>query len=987
MTRSRHWWILALCACLLWTPAMLAQLQTGNIFGKVQAKDGSVLPGVTVTLSGIGAPQTFVTDTTGSFRFLNLSPGTYMLKAELAGFGTATRQGIGVNIGRNADVTMSLNPVAAESITITAEAPLLDVRKAGSGADVTKVELEKVPSGRDPWVILQQTPGVLLDRINVGGNESGQQSNYVGKGATTSQSTWNVDGVNITDVGALGSSPAYYDFDSFEELQVTTGGSDPRIQTPGVQLNMVTKRGTNDIKGSARLFVTRNAWQAAPQIPAQAQSYLKAANEIDKIDDYGAEAGGPIMKDHLWMWLAYAKQQINLLQASGSVLLPDHTTLDNKNAKVNAQLAASNSFAFAGMYSDKVKFGRNVGPTRPPETGWDQQNSYKGPTMWKAEDTQIFSPNLYLTGLFSKVQGGFQLISDNGQRCTSIECGLSGLPTTFDFSSTGDGLPHNSYYNYFTERPQTQYRADGSTFFNTGSLSHELKFGAGYRGTKVRSEAAWPGDQILFFFDRPGTPGAAGAVQLNKVSDFIYHVNSTDAYAGDTVMIGNATLQAGLRYDGQKGQLSAGTIKANLAAPTLLPSQSYGGGGNLTWNNVSPRLGITYSLGADKRTLLRAAANRYVDQMGGYEIYGASPLQYGYVYMYFTDKNGNKRADPGEFQTTGGPFNNGVYSWGYNIDPSNPANPQSVNRWDKNLKAPTTNEFILGVEHELTSDLVFGATGTYRKSMNFISRDAEKTQGAGDFYTQADYVFVRNVTGTLPNGGPAYSVPFYDLKAGEPIPIYYVFRNRPDYSQRYKGLELALTKRMTNRWMMRANLTLQDWTQSVGPNAFADPSHIRDGNGCSNCDGGIVVQGSGTGSGAKGGVYINSKWAYNLTGAYQIPVVETTLGFNITGRQGYPIPYAIRQASVQGNKQILAFGSVDPQRLPNLNEVDLRLAKDVRVGRAGVTLSVDAFNVMNAHTVLQRNVDAYHSSWTKKENQIFELQSPRVFRLGAKLSF
>src|SRR5947209_8029872 len=247
-----------------------AQSQTGNIYGKTQAKDGSVLPGVTVSLTGVGAPQTFVTDSTGSFRFLNLSPGSYNIKAELAGFGTSSRNGVTVNIGRNADVTMTLNPAAAESITVTAEAPLLDVRKAGTGADVTKVELERVPSGRDPWVILQQTPGVLIDRVNVGGNESGQQSSYVGKGTTSDQSTWNVDGVNITDVGALGSSPTYYDFDSFEEMQITTGGVDPRIQTPGVQLNMVTKRGTNDIKGSARYFKTDKGLQAKPKIPGEA---------------------------------------------------------------------------------------------------------------------------------------------------------------------------------------------------------------------------------------------------------------------------------------------------------------------------------------------------------------------------------------------------------------------------------------------------------------------------------------------------------------------------------------------------------------------------------------------------------------------------------------------------------------------------------------------------------------------------------------------
>src|SRR5438309_2522322 len=172
-------------AVALFAVCAFAQFQTGNIYGKVQAKDGSVLPGVTVTLTGVGAPQTTVTDALGNFRFISLSPGNYTVKAELAGYGTATRSGIGVRVAQNADVTMTLNPSVSESITVTAEAPLLDVRKAGTSINVSKVELEKIPTSRDPWTVLQQAPSVQVDRINVGGNQSGQQSVYVGKGTTS----------------------------------------------------------------------------------------------------------------------------------------------------------------------------------------------------------------------------------------------------------------------------------------------------------------------------------------------------------------------------------------------------------------------------------------------------------------------------------------------------------------------------------------------------------------------------------------------------------------------------------------------------------------------------------------------------------------------------------------------------------------------------------------------------------------------------------
>jgi hypothetical protein len=194
------------------------------------------------------------------------------------------------------------------------------------------------------------------------------------------------------------------------------------------------------------------------------------------------------------------------------------------------------------------------------------------------------------------------------------------------------------------------------------------------------------------------------------------------------------------------------------------------------------------------------------------------------------------------------------------------------------------------------SDFVLGVNGTYRKMYDLVELAPEKTPGAGDFYTQADYELVETVTGTIRNGGPSFSVDIYDLRAGIDAPTYFVFRNRPDYSQEYLGLELSATKRMSRRWMLRGSFTWQDWTQNVGEDAFSNPTRIRDSNGnCSNCDGDQVVQGSGTGSGAKGGIFINSKWAYNVTGAYQIPVIETSLGFNLTGRQGYPIRHLPRE--------------------------------------------------------------------------------------------
>ena len=992
--------LLAVICTALFAVSAFAQFQSGNIYGKVQAKDGSVLPGVTVTLTGVGAAKTTVTDAVGNFRFINLDPGTYALKAELAGYGAATRTGIGVRVAQNADVTMTLNPSVAESITVTAEAPLLDVRKAGTGIDLSKVELQNVPTGRDPWVIMQQTPGVLMDRINVGGSESGQQSGYVSKGATSDQSAWNVDGVSITDIGALGSTPTYYDFDSFEEMQITTGGSDPRIKTPGIQVNFVTKRGTNDFKGSGRWFQTNSSWQAKPKIPAEAQSYLSRVNQIDRIEDRGLEVGGPLWKDKLWAWGSFSRNNINLLSAtlttSGARAF-DKTLLENENVKINAQPFTSNSFVVTDMYGDKIKLGRNVSPTRPPETAYNQADVYRrnskgslaNPTVWKAEDTQILGSSLYLTGMYSEVQGGFHLVGDAGLGCTTAACTLAGPGATFDPS----GVAHRNYLVYESVRPSSQARIDGSKFFDIGRTNNELKFGFGYRHAGVNSLTAWPGNQYTSMFD-----ATTGGVQLtsNPESNFHYRVKYQDAYVGDTILLGNLTVQAAVRYDQQTGRVDAGSLGANPTAPEAIPAVSWGAITGEKWHNVEPRLGLTYALGAAKRTLLRASYNRYAGALGGGDVYLPSPGNYRYEYFYFTDLNGDRVAQHNEID-----FASGVQAFNA-IDPNNPTAPQQYFRWANNFKALTTDEFIVGFEQELLTDFSVGVNGTWRNLKNFSWTVGEKHQGQGDLYSSADFVPAASPkTATLPNG-QTVTLPYFVLNPALPTPVFFVIENRPDYHQTYKSLDLFATKRLSNRWMMRGGVTLQDWKQHVGARSIIDPSVARSTSGtCTVCNNADVVSGSGTGSGAKGGVYINSKWAYNITGTYQIPVIETNFGVNVNGRQGYPIPYAYRitgSGGVNGQggtvKYLLAEpnGNIAAFRNPNTIEADLRLAKDLRVYRgAGITLSVDAFNVLDHRTILQRDVRRLNRNNAgapfASSNRITELQSPRVFRLGARVNW
>ncbi|HEX3579836.1 MAG TPA: carboxypeptidase regulatory-like domain-containing protein [Thermoanaerobaculia bacterium] len=1002
----------ALCISLLAVSAF-AQFQTGNIYGKVQAKDGSALPGVTVVLSGVGAPQTAISDAQGDFRFISLSTGTYTLKADLAGYGTSTRAGITVNIGRNADVTMTLNPSVAESITVTAEAPLLDVRKAGDSTSVSKVELEKIPSGRDPWAVMQTTPAIQVDRINVGGSQSGQQSVYVAKGAQSTDNTWNVDGVNITDMGATGSTPLYFDFDSFEEMQVTTGGSDPRIMTPGVQLNMVTKRGSNDLRGSGRYFYAPGSAQAHAKIPAEATGYLAATNKVDFNREYGAEVGGPIWRDHLWAWVASSEQKISNTgtQNLGQFIIPDNIILRDKNAKLNAQILPSNSAVGFYTFGDKGRNARGLSPTHPFETAWKQA----GPTkVYKIEDTQIVGSTLYVTGMWSKVSGGFGLFANGGQ-------GPGAPPALYDASA---GSWTQNYVTYFTDRPQKQYRLDGSKFFDIGTMNHELKFGFGYRDTPVSSTSTWPGAAGGFWETNSvassdctasGLPANCQIAAVTRDANKNYGEKYRDLYAGDTILMGNLTLQAGLRMDKQESLNTPSSAAANpiLGTPLTLPCSAGSGlpctGGNFTgslaqltfngdtrklsWNNVTPRLGLTYALGADKKTLLRAGYNRYVSQMGA-TVSNASPTGLvSYFYFYGVDANHDNIIQRSELLR--------FYGSNY-IDPLHPNSPISNTRVDYGTKAPKTDELILGFDHELMSDFSVGMNFTYRHYTDLVGTRYEKTQGAGDYYTRADWVVstthpTAGGTFTQPaaNGGATITlptVPVYVIKSGVPAPSFAVISNLPGYTQKFEGVELTATKRMSHKWMFRGNASWNSYTEHCSAEAFPNPTPY-----IGNCPGGQVAPRS-AGSGAFGNVFINSRWNFNLTGLYQLPW-DINLGGSLSARQGYPAVWRDQVRGINGgltyvvnfapNRQEVILQPVGTTRFDNVYEFDLRAAKDFRfMNRVGLTLSADLFNVPNQRTVLQRNTRLFTSGASfAAGDTITEIQSPRIWRLGAKFTF
>ena len=970
-----------------------AQLQTGNLYGKVADQHGAALPGVTVTLDTGAAQDVQVTNAQGEFRFLSLPPSSMKLKAELQGFSTVDYPNVVIGVGHNTTVEIVMNSAVEDVITVTAESPLLDERKISTGATLSQTELQKIPSSRDPWTVLSSTPGVQVDRVNVGGNESSQQSIYTGGGSMTGNSVWAVDGVVITDMSATGSSPSYYDFDAFQEMQITTGGTDVTLATGGVTLNMVTKRGTNEWRGSARYLNAPSAAQSKSSFSnsqlAPGEQPATSYNQIRGIDDFGGDLGGPIVKDHLWIWGSYGDQKISTITAGqpGRPGVPYNAQLPTYNGKVNGQITASNSLTLFALQNNKTVVGRNASPTRPIETAWDQGHSGSNPTTAKAEDTQVFGPNFYLTGMISDVNGGFHL--------TPI--GSLSATTYLDANQ----VFHNSFDNVVTLRPQKQGKLDASTFFNTGNVSNELKFGAGYRHVVTDSLSSWAGSGLIVDNALCGSfcPPGQNFLELSRAAVRDVYNDYTSGYAQDTLTAGNLTVNAGVRYDHQTAGSYTTTTPANPVVPNLLPGFTLPGGpSGVTWNTFTPRIGATYALGKDRSTLLRLSYSRFADQLPAGVANFVEPT--GYQSYYYARTTGTGPGTPTVVPGSGAGYSG-------NVNPLTGL-PQVNNAVASNLSAPITDEGLFSVEHAFLPELVGNVNLTYRRLSNLIDTDLlvfdcgtsaagclNDPSSVGRIATQSDYMPV-TVPVTLPNG-TVRQVTYYTLRpgvftrggsaAGGNIEV------NGNRTQAYEGASIGLTKRLSNRWMLRGNFTVDSWKWH---NTGGLPDQTE-GPGGGARDGDFFLTNS-AGSGPKQYVYIAAKWTGSLNALYQV-VPDKPWGFNVAGnftaRQGYPLPYFITEPiNINGNypgnprEAILAAASPDSVRLNNVYDFDARIEKEFTFQDFGLTLGVDCFNLFNSSTVMQRvaNLGTAASS-PSTGDYVYEILSPRIFRFGARVNF
>jgi hypothetical protein len=470
-------------------------------------------------------------------------------------------------------------------------------------------------------------------------------------------------------------------------------------------------------------------------------------------------------------------------------------------------------------------------------------------------------------------------------------------------------------------------------------------------------------------------PTLGGQAILRRSSISAYGGDYASLYLGDTFTKGRLTLNLGVRYDRQKASNKPSEAPANAGFPDLLPALQFDGSGQgVEWTDISPRIGFTYALGEGRKTLIRGSFARYSsllpfsDATMDSPVGGVGALQYGW-----NDLNGDLFATPNEVDLAGG-------------QTAAPVNAElfAVNRIDADYTAAHDTEFTLGFEHELFPNLSVGMVGTWRRSS-----DLPWAPFLG--INNTDYVALptRERNGFTVN---PFDYGDANLAAAAANNFGQLLTNRPGFNRQYKGFEVTATKRMSNRWMSRASFSYNDWTEKFdGRDGIQNPTPVLyDLYGLSPV--GQVITTDGLTDGGQVGYYgagsgktywVNAKWQANLSGLYQLPAGFEVAG-NLYARQGYPRITTISSPnSIYGSLPAIA-SPIGDIRTPTVVNVDLRLAKNFRLGgRASLNVTADVFNLLNQGTVLVRNGSASSAVF----NRIDEILAPRIARFGVRLGF
>jgi len=923
--------------------AQTVSTTAGAINGTATDATKAVLPGVTVTLSGpavMGTP-TAVTDQNGFFRLPNVAPGDYKLTFELSGFGTITRENIHIGLGFTATVNVEMSPGSvAETITVSGASPVVDLQSTNVTTHFDTERLASLPGSRDFWAVVAQAPAVSMSRVDVGGSGALTQQPYTAYGLTSGGGVNRgvVEGIMVNEGSGGGGSDLYYtDYGSFAEIAVNAVGNTAEMPNPGVLSQFITKSGGNAYHGTLYTDYENDSMEAHNIDAAQLSAGVAGSNVLSAVDtnrlstfkDFNVDLGGYVKKDKMWWYAAYRRT------TSGQrypTLVDDiqETWVPVGTGKITYNVTPSQKFIVYFQHADKsqpdylgaiqIGGGRTTPAIMHADSVW---NSHFPTNVWKVEYNSVLTGAL----LLEVRAGAYQSVWWRTSK--------SSAPRVED---TGNNLVSGGVYGITFDRSRPQVNGSLSYSKSGRGGNHNLKVG----GEIMRDLVINPfygftnANNALSLFVN-GAPSQVFVYQSPSFSQS--GVLSDGLFANDTWQVTRRlTVNLGIRWDRQQSFLPAQDGPGGLAFAEV--------GNVITWNNNwGPRLGISYDLTGDAKTLVKASYGQFWLYPGADFASSINPNASTWYtqYRWTNDANRNGVWDPGEQGAVLGVSGGSVST-----------------ALDPNLQNTFTRQMTAYVEREVAHD--FGVRTGFVWNGRRQIRATIRADRPFDGYNVPLLVTDPGPDGRLgtADDGAAYTA--YNL-----APQYVgasavnLTTDLPDSANSdYYTWEITATRREIGRWSLLASFA-ETWNRetnlggggSFTPNALINTVDARNR---------FTV------------------WQGKINATARLPF-DVRLTPIYRHQSGTPFGRTFIASLNYGNATILAE-PVGSERTANINVFDLRSEKAFTANRTRVTGFFDVYNIFNTNAE-QALTTSSGSSYLRPT----AITPPRVARVGLKFQW
>jgi len=906
----------------------MAATTSPSIIGVVKDQTGAVLPGVTVEVSSpvlIGGVQTVLSNSVGEYRIVDLRPGQYTLNFKLEGFQTVRHEGIALSASFTATINVAMTTsTVSESITVTGESPLVDVRTNVSDRSINQALLENVPNARGIFAVVSLVPGIAINSPDVGGSQTHQSPRLSLHGSVDQDVSWNFDGLDVTgNVGNGGYNVTYYNQGVQEEVSVQSKGLPAETGGGGIYVNIVTKDGGNKFKGSLFSSFTGESLQSHNVSEEQAALGLKAPAGVDKLVDFNPVFGGPVVRDRLWFVGSYRYWRNDRFVAStftpdGSQAL-DPQLLVNYSGKLTAQVSPANRFSFFIDWDLKDRPNRRDLTSSyqfvSPEAAKFQEQG--GPVL-SARWTSTVRPNFLVEGGFSALVINWTLVQQPGVNPTA-------LPRNDIALSTLTGSLETSSLDQARNRTLTAM----ASWFPTWKGSHSLKFGMSYNHAPYHNEYTSGGLDLTAKFQN----GAPNSVSVwNTPTELSSHIIDIGAFVQDSWTIKNRlTLNLGTRFERY-----AGTIEPQSApAGVFVDARQTDSISDVpSWNSIVPRIAAVYALTRDSKTAIKANVSKYMQKLGITFLNTVNPMRLTSESRSWVDANTDQFPQMTEIGPSRGTLTQGV-----------------TVRLDPELRRPNQWEANVTLERQLTRTV--GMTVGYFRRQYYAGYATVNRA-----LSTADYT---PVTITSPLDGQPFTV--YNQTPASVGRFDNVVGNFDLLGVRYNGFEVTFDKRFANKFALFGG-----YTYGVGKQCTSASTNPNDRiNSC-------------------GYHSYDSPNITNLSGVYELPgAVQFSGHYQYKTGQPQTRTFTVTRTQVPNLTQVTQAVLLAPSgefRYPSLSVLDLRLSRKFKFGGVSLEPTMDSYNLFNENAAINQ-VQIVGPAL----GQIVQNVDGRTIRFGATLQF